>query len=347
MKRIYVIFTMLLGTISCVFLTETEEGWIEENYPLRIINSEGVDCMTLESDGFDGAMPYFVYNDTKVLVSWADTFYLSDDDSTNLRFLFRLPFNEVSYSKLSPDRSCVAFVAVEGTGRDLYTVNIDGTALKRRTYSPDVAESFLSFSREGNKIIFATSSLSKDQTISYYDLQADTLIQIRSHPDDHRVVNPVRYFWYPCFGENNAIFYIRQNESRNVVGDSLFLLDIGNGQCRLIDDKATFTNPVLTSGNGQRIIYSRWALQNSIALLNSDGSGFTELNVTVSYNVEYSISDDGQKVLLWNRQANENLIYIINSEGANFKKLAYGKNASFSLDGKRVAFIGYSKIVHE
>ena len=343
MKTIHKLLILALGVvllilIHCDFSTDTE-GWVEEKYPLRIMDVNGENAKTLIEDGFGTAALYFVANDEKILALWLNSFSLIDIDSAADRQNYSLPIQRPGLAALSPDGSLLAITGAEGDNvSDLYIVGFDGSNFRNLTHSPDVAESQPSFSVDGKKIVLTTSAKTGDQSISYYDLEKDTLIQILSHADDPATLNPDYYFWYPYFGpDDHTILFI--------AGESLYSLNISTKIQTVLDPKAMY--PLCISDDGRKLVYLKRGDPPAVAIMDADGSGMLELDGDVSYSCEFHLSKDGRKILIYNRHYDEKMIYIVNSDGTGRKRLARGANASFSSDEARVVFSGYTAIVHK
>lgn len=343
------LYLLLIFSISCS-VPDGNEYYAVEKYPLCLIQSDGTNYSELSEDGYGGATLWFILDDTKILIIWADDIYHFDINSQELKFILNVPFTALRSPTLSPDRSSVIFVASDQNGEDLYKVDINGSNLKNLTNSPGTYERFPSFSEDGKKIIFTTFSDFADQTISYYDLEKESVFQIISHPDDHRVINWIIYFWYPVFGDNdNIIYYIKPTENVSVSGDSLFYYDSSYKIRKLLDSQASFTGRLFMSANRERLIYLKHGEPCALAAIDSHGGNSNILDNYVFNDCEYEISQSGDKVLYWysNTENYEKQLFIVNSDGSNKINLASGKNASFSLDGEKIVFTGYKKIVYD
>jgi Tol biopolymer transport system component len=328
----------LLILVHCDFSTDTE-GWIEEKYPLRIMDANGENAKTLIEDGFGTASLYFVSYDKKILAIWLNSFSLIDIDSVADRQNFSLPIQRPGSAALSADGSRLAITGAEADGlSDLYIANFDGANFRNLTHSPDVAESQPSFSADGRKIVLTTSTETGGQSISYYDLEKDTLIQVLSSANDHACVNQDHYFWYPHFAQDDqSILFFS--------GESLKACDIRTKVETVLDPKAIY--PLCVSKDGRKVVYLKRGDPPEVAIMSTDGSGMAELDNNVSYNCGFNLAQDGSKILIYNRHYGENMIYIVNSDGSGRKKLASGVSASFSSDATRIVFTAYMAIAHK
>lgn len=341
------IYVLLL--LKCEFPTESEP-WIEEKYSFCMVDTDGKNFKILKEEGWSSGSLYFISDDTEILILSSDSFHQMDFDSNYVRYIYTIPLKNIADKKFSPDRKSIIFVASNEEGRDLYSVNIDGSNLKRLTYSPNFSESSPSFSHDGKKIVFITYLWSdhnaKEQTITILDLESNTQVDVLHEKETESISYTHYQYGYPCFNFNdNKIIYIKNNRSLSG-GDSLFSINIDGTNNKLFDALASRVSPISMSNQSNRLVYLRYNNTYRIVSMNDDGSDMIEIDNLAWGNCEYEIANDGKKVLIWNRQSDQNLLYIVDSDGTNKKKLASAIQASFSVDNTKVAYVGYNKIVH-
>ncbi len=344
LKILLFLFSIFL---SCDFPTETEK-YIEERYPLCLVDIDGQNKIELQEDGFKGAQLYFVSDDKEILVIWGDSFYRINESDKKLVYKFRIPLKIESECLLSPDKNFVVFTASENDSIDIYRISIDGTNLQRLTFSSDIYEQHISFSQDGSKLIFTTRStnINHGQSITIYDFNYDKSSILLEHPDDHRVVNPIKYYWYPVFVNNNSkVVFLKPNENR-ALDDSLLLYNLLDSTLLLLDDKATVTKPIKISSMANSFIYGRMNAYIDLIIRNIQTNNSSEIGNDLSYYVEYLISSDEQTILLWGNETNDEYIYKINSNDLDMKRFIRGRNPSLCSNNRRIVYSGYVKIVH-
>lgn len=333
--------------MSCDFPTETE-SWIEEKYSWCLIDSDGKKLKVLKEDTGSGGSLYFISNDTEILNLGIDSFYRMYLDSSDTHFYYRFPFERIGNAKLSPNRKRIIFVALNDEGEDLYLVDVDGSNIRRLTYTSNTDKRYPSFSHDGEKITYINfiwdDQKVEEQNLTIFNLADDSETVIDCEKNIQNSNYHVLYS-YPCFTHNDAkIAYIKNNKV-NSIGDSLFVIDVDGTNNTLIDDHASWLSPISISSNSNRLAYFRYENGCGIASINDDGSDFTEIDNNVSTYCKFEISNNGEKIIIWNRKS-EKALYIVNTDGTNWIKLASAIRGTFSLDDKKVACIGYNKIVH-
>lgn len=352
MKKLFaysILFSLVI--FNCDFPTESE-SWIEEKYPFCIIDSNGKNLKILKEEGWNGGSLYFISNDKEIIILSSDSFYLLDKETGDEEFIYRIPLRDIRDKKLSPDRTFLIFIATNDEGRDLYSVNIDGSNLHRLTYSPTEYKRYPSFSHDGQKIVYSSFYLwsdpnAKEQKITIYSLADSTQKVIISEKNKENVSYTPIHYWYPCFSfDNERILFLKSNEVAGAE-DSLFTIKIDGTNKKLIDPNASNFAPLSVSNNSNRLVYLRYGDPFRVASMNDDGSDLIEIDKDVSFYCDYIISDNGKKVLLWDRHTNENLLYIVDSDGLNRIKLASAIRGSFSISGTKIVYTGYNKITHK
>lgn len=343
MKLTFLLFLIIL-VLKCDLPNDSVPEYdIIEKYPLCLIDSDGRNYQVLRDDGYAGALLHFL-DDDKIFIMWTNSIYHYNIKTSELKFIKHLPTSEIMYRTISPNGQYLAFVGYEKGQTDLYVVNLYGNNLKNLTNSPSTIERWPSFSLDGSKIIFTTSSDYDDQTISFYDFKTDTVLKILSHFDTHTKINPIIYYYYPCFGENDSqIYFIKRNTDTKAIGDTLFQYDMNTNTYNIIDTGVI--GKLIISDFKNRLVYFKSGNPCAVTIVDPDGNNKRILDNEVSYDCEYTISKDGKKIIYWDPyyygDHRDYPLFIINHDGSNKKKLASGSNAYFSDDSKRIVFTGY------
>jgi Tol biopolymer transport system component len=333
------IFIFFVLNSTCINLTETD-GTTQYEYPLCIIGINGENFEKLSDEDYDGAGLYFINDDSTICILWGNGIYNVDLDKKVLEFKISVPIDDPGAFIQTPDYT--SFIAI--ANNDLFIFDNNGENLRKLTNSASTYKRDPYYSSEGRKIIFTSSSEIDDQKISYYDFEKDSVIEIISHADDHRHINPMIYFHNPVFGKNDEmIYYLKSSENRAISGDTLYSLNLSDMGKMVLDTEASFIGPVIISENKKKLVYLRECDSSnyfSIAVFDCENQNILNLDDDMSADCDYKISKDGEKILYWDRSYKKTgtMLFIINSDGSNRIKLSEGINASFSSDEKLVVF---------
>jgi Tol biopolymer transport system component len=98
------------------------------------------------------------------------------------------------------------------------------------------------------------------------------------------------------------------------------------------------------SGDGTKIAYTSYLSSggSEVFVVNSDGTGLTQLTSNQALNFHASISDDGTKIAFHSNVDGDDEIFVINSDGTGLTQLtnntATDLYASISNDGEKIAY---------
>lgn len=202
------------------------------------------------------------------------------------------------------------------------------------------------------KIIYSSFLTSNKGEIFINNIKGDDPINLTNNSngryDDYNDFNPI-------FSPNgNEIVFVRADEDREIYKmniDGTGLVNITNYSIGSYNSKYHDFNPVF-SPNGERICFV--TLRNNgdyeIYIMNSDGSGQTNLTNTIGKDRTPIFTPDGQKILFVSERDGNKEIYIMNTDGTNQTNLT--NNPSYDIlyenedvnnmitpDGKKVVFI--------
>jgi Tol biopolymer transport system component len=100
------------------------------------------------------------------------------------------------------------------------------------------------------------------------------------------------------------------------------------------------------SGDGSKIAFeSDFGVSREIFVVNSDGSGLTQLTDNSAYNISPSISGDGSKIAFDSDVDGDYEIFVVNSDGLGLTQLTHNtandEMPSISGDGSKIAFTSH------
>jgi Tol biopolymer transport system component len=230
----------------------------------------------------------------------------------------------------------LAFVSgAEGTNRDIYLVNSNGTGLIRLTDDPAVDED-PAWSPDGTRIAF-TSSRNGGREI--YVMGADGSNPIRLNaagyrpswsPDARRIV-------FVSDRDGNAELYVMNAD--------------GTQQTRLTNNRTRDTDPAW-SPDGRRIAFSNNADPNlqpgasAIFVMNVDGSGLARVTMFEGAVGQPAWSPDGTRLAYSQTQCAGYYscypaVFVTDTNGFQPFEIGIGQDPAWSPDGKKIAATGF------
>ncbi len=208
----------------------------------------------------------------------------------------------------------IAFISNRDGNWEVFVMNANGSEQTNLTNSPSSEEGYryghsVLWSPDGRQIAFESD---RDGDNSIYIMNADG-------SGVTRIGNGVSPAWSP----DGSRFAIESNNELGIIN-----ADGSGGWVKLGDGRGPSWSP-----DGQRIVF--WAFSEGIYVVNSDGSGLTQLTNTGERIPAWS--PDGQHIVFVGGPTN-NEIYVMNADGSNVTYLTNGFHAIWSPDSMRIAF---------
>ena len=224
----------------------------------------------------------------------------------------------------------IAFASNKDGNYEIYTMNADGSGVKRLSYHPadDLSPSW---SPDGSRIAFASD---RDGNGAIYTMNADG-------SDVTRLTNNSFSDWTPSWSpDGSRIAFVSH---RNGNWEIYAMNADGYGAARLTVNFANDTFPSW-SPNGRRIAFASDRDGNSeIYVMNVDGSGVARLASNPASELSPSWSPDGRRIAFTSNRDGNSEIYAMNADGSDVAPLSNNPanewGASWSPDGRRVAFV--------
>lgn len=205
-------------------------------------------------------------------------------------------------SVVSPDGKRIAFFSERDGDREIYVMNIDGTNVKRLTYSPDW-DGLPSWSPDGKKLAF--TSWSDGQAIIYImnDDGTNVWMLTSSSLGD----------WMPNWSPDGKYITFASWKKGDV--SEIFVVDVdGNNRLQLTDLNAKSFGPKWSPDGKQITFYSNAEGNDQVYVMNQDGSAIKNLTQGAPYHNAWS--PDSQMIVFI--RANSG-IYIMNRDGSNIR----------------------------
>jgi Tol biopolymer transport system component len=223
----------------------------------------------------------------------------------------------------------------------LYTMNVDGSDIKKVVDGGDSGLNWASFSPDGNKIVFGTIGS------SIYTMNADGTNKKQVYAGAAASVYPT---WSP---DGTKIAFISTNFR---LPPSIVVVDAdGENPKILSDDSSSETWPsfspdgkkiAFASGRDGSVPYGDGFTNTDIYVMDTDGKNIKRLTNTKTALMNYpSFSPDGNKIIFVstsNVNGNTKGIYSMNSDGSNLTLIKENSGTTtaprYSPDGSKIVF---------
>ena len=223
----------------------------------------------------------------------------------------------------------IAFASNRDGNPEIYTMNADGSDVKRLTNHPEWDGS-PSWSPEGNRVAF----------VSYRDGNGEIYVMNADGTNLHRLTNSPNHeedvAWSP---DGIRIAFASEREGNK----SIYVMNADGSDVRPLTNTTSEDGSPSWSPDGQRITFESKREGNwDIYVMNADGSGVNRLTSHSSDDASPSWSPDGRQIAFVSEREGDD-IYVMNADGSDLKRLTnhseWNGFPSWSPDGRRIAFL--------
>lgn len=307
------IYEMTIGSNSKTLLFESPGSWA-----VPIWNRDGLSMVM-----------------TRTLNGNTDIFTLNVGDSGQHEPV-KLTNVQDKYPNVSSDESKIVFQSNRAGNWQIFTINTDGTNLKRLTNNSSNDE-HPSWSADESQIVFVSD---RDGNSEIYVMNADGTNQknISNHPAEDRHPN-----WSP--DGKKIIFNSSRNEEKEL---SIFVMNsdgsnvksLSKPEDKEIESYASF------SPNGSKIVFVKW-FENSngeIFVMNSDGTIPVNVTNNPAFDGYPCWSPDGKSILFSSNRSGKYKLFTINIDGNELKPFLQSPfdehqiRAHWSINGSTAVF---------
>jgi TolB protein len=257
---------------------------------------------------------------------------------STLLVLATMLFSAGSASATFPGKNGrIAFVANRNGSWQLYTMNPDGSDIKRITDLPatDLDGWFPAFSPDGKRIVFSRDTPDAPFSSDLYVINADGSGLTRLTFDQvsfaaHWSPDGTRLIFAKFLPNGKPVIVTMRADGR------------GN-KTELTHDVWGKFWPVYTPHGNQIVFFSATGgLISAVWRMNSDGSCKKRLTAPAFEGFAYDVSPDGEHIVLNNHQSTyrPTAIFVMNMDGKKLKQLTKPRSgqASYSPDGSKIVF---------
>jgi len=245
---------------------------------------------------------------------------------------------------LSPDGKQIAFVSFHHGNAEIYTMNIDGSNVRRITNHP-AFDNYPVFSPDGTQIAFQSNRENERTEIYLQNLNNDLPPVKISRFEGDTAIAP------KCWSvDGTEILFINNQNGK----DQIMQARVEPYPARLVlDDAETDLNIPRLAPDGKQILYEARLPDRSIEIRLTDletkkrtRSIFkTAPDYTPNHLLTPAWSPDGGAIAFVHKVGGNSEIFIINADGSHLKKLTneplQDSSPVFSPDGKEIFFARY------
>lgn len=252
-------------------------------------------------------------------------------------FITLLALSSLNFKCLSPGVSAgekIVFTSKrDGGNNEIYTMNINGTNVKRLTYTTE-NEEYPCFSPDGTKIVYIID------TFSVYYLY---IININGNGKKLVFSETTGDMGYPTFSpDGNRIFFEWQKTNCDIYSINID----GTNLKQITNSVGNANHSPSPSPDGSKILVSRvFGMTYKLYLYDFDGTdGSLLVEAPMGGDHSPSYSPDGSMIVFTRRidGSSPYQIYTMNSDGTNIKRLTNHPDndewPTFSPDGSKILF---------
>jgi Tol biopolymer transport system component len=228
----------------------------------------------------------------------------------------------------------IAFYSERNAPAEIYTMNLDGSELKRLTNN-NAEDQCPAFSPDGSQIAFCSN---RSGNYEIYVMNNDGSNQIRLTNSSQKESQPE---WSP---DGEQIVFIRWSPNSWTDGDILIMDKDGSNVKQLTSHPADDVRPTWFPDGSKILFNSKRDGNYEIYTMNPDGTNPQRLTNTPGNEMFPDISPDMTKIVYsqMNFQTFKSEIHIMNADGTGDMLLAQGgnitENAKWSPDGSKILF---------
>ena len=214
----------------------------------------------------------------------------------------------------SPDGGKIAFLHLDATSYDVYTMNADGSSITRLT-DHDENDHRLAWSPDGRKIAFS-SNRGVRKNIYIMNADGSDVTRITDGGDVH-------WYDYPAWSPDGKRIAFSSNRDGGRSGEIYLMNADGSGIMRLTDSPGYDTSPAW-SPDGRRIVFTSYrhgGFDGEIYVMTADGSNVTRLTHNPGVDGPAAWSPDGRQIAFRSRRGGIFGIYVMNSDGSEITSL--------------------------
>ena len=247
-----------------------------------------------------------------ILVSRGDIARLVVAEATDDTFIY-LPI----LTKPNPPEYKIIFASDRDNVRgvyDIFIMNIDGTEIKNLTNTPDIAESYPTWSPDGTMIAYLSGE------------QGSTDVFIMSNTGDNKrnvsnapSVDARGLVWFP---DSTRLAFLSDRDDAEGIDDIFVVKNDGTGLTNLTQSTNSDERSLDWSPGGANIVYlSDLSLQPGIighvVTMNADGTNKTTIATNSGFNLNPIWSPDGSKIAFIIKGFSSDCLALINPDGTN------------------------------
>ena len=222
-------------------------------------------------------------------------------------------------------------------------MNADGSALTNLTNSPDMMDRSPVWSPDGNQIAFeSVPRLGKGDNRNIYamNIGSSSLVQLTNHPEWDESPS-----WSP---DGSRVAFLSDRDQNGY--QELYVINAdGSGLTKLIYSPDWGVSDYAWHPNGGSIAFSYFSYGVSatdvvfgISVINTDGSGLTNLTQSSAWDSGASWSPDGSQIVFDSERNGDWDVYIMNTDGTGVTNITNQpgnqSGAVWSPDGTKIAF---------